>query len=795
MKKNISINISGIIFHIEEDGYDNLRKYLDSINRYFSSFDDSSEILADIESRIAEIFLSKLNEGKQVITSEDVNSLIATMGSVSDFKAVEDQAFVHDSTSEEQSTSTSGNSAYKTRSYGSSIYTKPLLRDQKRKIFGGVCAGVASYLNVDAVWIRLLFSILSFVYGTGLIIYFIIWIIVPGSYELNEPEVTKKMYRDPQRKVIAGVSGGLATFLGIDIVVIRVLFIVFTFTFGIGALIYIVFWGTLPEARTLTDKMQMQGEPVTLLNIETSIKRYQGIPNTDEETTINKILLFPFRLIGWIIKALEKILMPIIEVLRVAIGVLVSFLGLSLLLSLFVVGGLLLGILSEDVLPGSMGNGHATLFLPSELLSNTAPTITTVAACVVTIIPCVFILLLGFSLIAKRIVFKAALSWTLLVLFFCGIAVLGFTVPRIILAFQDEGEYKTEKSYKPSGKKLILKVSEGGTVDNYKAVKLTIKGTEEKEIKLIQTFESRGSSTWNAIENAQMVSYNAAFQDSILTFDSNISFNKDAVFRAQALQLTLYVPYNFPFVMNKDMGRFISHYIDKKNMDGNAWKTTPTGLECINCPSPVKTEDTRTSDLINFNAVDIHGAADVSITNGNTFLVEFKGDERQKEKYDVYTRGNTLVVDYMCNDKFFDNFLNEDNQDNGPLRINITMPQLEKLEVSGAGNVKFNDFNTTNMEIDVQGAVKVSGELKAENIDIEINGASSVELKGDSKNMEANINGTSSLNAYTLEVVDANIEASGASNAKVNVTGTLQIDASIACDVQYRGHPNVIKND
>ncbi len=93
MKKNISINISGIIFHIEEDGYEHLRKYLDSINKYFASFEDSSEILADIESRVAEIFLSKLNEGKQVITAEDVNTLIATMGSVSDFKAAEEQEF------------------------------------------------------------------------------------------------------------------------------------------------------------------------------------------------------------------------------------------------------------------------------------------------------------------------------------------------------------------------------------------------------------------------------------------------------------------------------------------------------------------------------------------------------------------------------------------------------------------------------------------------------------------------------------------------------------------------------
>src|SRR5271170_5696208 len=93
MKKTLSINVSGIIFHIEEDGYETLRKYLDSINRYFSSFEDSSEILADIESRIAEIFLAKLNEGKQVINAEDVQQLIAIMGNVSDFKAAEENEF------------------------------------------------------------------------------------------------------------------------------------------------------------------------------------------------------------------------------------------------------------------------------------------------------------------------------------------------------------------------------------------------------------------------------------------------------------------------------------------------------------------------------------------------------------------------------------------------------------------------------------------------------------------------------------------------------------------------------
>jgi len=101
MKKNISINISGIIFHIEEDAYNNLKTYLETINRYFSSYEDSLEIISDIENRIAEIFLTKLNEEKQVITSEDVDYLMSTMGTISDFEAAEDPESFTDSKQDE----------------------------------------------------------------------------------------------------------------------------------------------------------------------------------------------------------------------------------------------------------------------------------------------------------------------------------------------------------------------------------------------------------------------------------------------------------------------------------------------------------------------------------------------------------------------------------------------------------------------------------------------------------------------------------------------------------------------
>ena len=89
MKKTLSINISGILFHIEEDGYTTLKAYLDAINKHFSHYEDNQEIITDIENRIAEIFLSYLKNNKQVITAENVSNLIEKMGTIADFKAGE----------------------------------------------------------------------------------------------------------------------------------------------------------------------------------------------------------------------------------------------------------------------------------------------------------------------------------------------------------------------------------------------------------------------------------------------------------------------------------------------------------------------------------------------------------------------------------------------------------------------------------------------------------------------------------------------------------------------------------
>lgn len=795
MKKNISINISGIIFHIEEDGYDVLKKYLDSISKYFSSFEDSVEIMADIESRIAEIFLSKLNEGKQVITFDDVNSLMATMGSVSDFKAAEEGGEAEPFASRTNADETS-NESFKEDTKSTYHPPKQMVRDQKRKILGGVCAGLGHYMNVDPVWIRLVFALFTAAYGIGLLIYAVMWIAMPGSFELEEPAGTKKMYRDPETKALAGVSGGLASYFAIDITVVRILFIALTFAGGFGLLLYIILWIILPEARTLTDRMQMQGQPVTLSNIESTIKKGLDVKEGEDENVLVKILLFPFRLIAFFITSLGKILGPLVEVLRVIIGVMISLFGFALVFFVIIMIGIVLGLFT---IPWPWLLDQNDIAFPLETIRSLIPGWMVLAACVAAIIPSVLIILLGLSIMSRRPLISAPVGWSMFVIFFISVGALGFGIPQIAYSFKEKDEYKTERIFILDNKTAVLKINEVG-MDDYDAVALTLRGHTEKDFKLAMGFEAHGSTRQNAIENAQMVDYNVVQQDSILIFDSNIKFKPDAEFRAQRLKLVLYIPYDHPFVMDESTSRFISQYVDWEYTDGNTWKMTPTGLECITCPEKeIDEEDFSTdqlserNDLRDFDELDLSGVFDVTVRNGDNYSVEFVGPQEEKDKYKVYRTGETLVIDFEGKKNFDFNLKDVDMDE---VRINITMPRLERLEAAGYGSIRFDQLrDTEELEIDIQGPVKVRGDLNTNNLNINLSGSSEAELSGRANSLNADVKFASVLKAYNLEVVEAIIEVNGASSAKVNVRETLEMEEGIASDIDYRGNPRIIKRD
>jgi phage shock protein PspC (stress-responsive transcriptional regulator) len=166
MNKTVTINISGIIFHIEEDAYEKLSKYLSTIKGYFSNTDGGNEIMSDIEARIAEMLQGKVNAVKQVVLMADVDAVIETMGKPEEFA---------------EGSETSSDKKEETYYTEGETIKKRLFRDPDNKAIGGVCSGIAAYFDVDIVWIRLAMFALIFFGGLSLWVYIILWIVIPEA--------------------------------------------------------------------------------------------------------------------------------------------------------------------------------------------------------------------------------------------------------------------------------------------------------------------------------------------------------------------------------------------------------------------------------------------------------------------------------------------------------------------------------------------------------------------------------------------------------------------------------------
>jgi phage shock protein PspC (stress-responsive transcriptional regulator) len=281
MKKTFTISLGHSVFNVEEDAYDVLKIYLDSIKNYFQKMENDSEIISDFELRIAENFSSKLSSGKQYINLTDVKEVIQIMGSLDDFQEIYD-----DQTEDVKEEKKENNKLY---------------RDSSNRIIAGVCSGIAEYFKIDPIIVRILFFIAV---PLNLIVYIIFWIGIPTKD--FDPDLRKILYRDKENGVIGGVAKGLSNYLKIDANIIRVVFVVSLFFGGAGLLFYLLLWFFTKEAKTIGEKMNMSGFNVNLSNIEDFIKKKTKNLNSPENT-LTKVFLFPFRLLAPLINAFLKI--------------------------------------------------------------------------------------------------------------------------------------------------------------------------------------------------------------------------------------------------------------------------------------------------------------------------------------------------------------------------------------------------------------------------------------------------------------------------------------------------------
>jgi len=351
MKKSINITLNGLVFSLEEDAYEMLKKYLDSIKEYYEGPEEEKEILADIESSIAEKFTAKLKSAKQAITIVDVEEVIKIMGTVEEITASE---------SEEA-----------------------------------------------------------------------------GEKEENTKEEApiskKRLYRNTDDVIIAGVASGIATYFGIDPVFVRIIFVVLALANGIGILAYLVFWIAMPKAETNAQKLEMRGKPVNLAEIEQVVKEkskmiseegQEAIGRWQKNGTFRQLLNFPVRVVEIMflfIKRIWNIFWPVV----------------SIMIGIFAIIGSVFGILGMSIASSlaifNINSPYLVSDFPlQELASAPLYYVGVISLYAVCVLPMIFLTTLGITLIRRKNSFHLIGSSILVGIWM--LAIIAFVVSTVNLA-------------------------------------------------------------------------------------------------------------------------------------------------------------------------------------------------------------------------------------------------------------------------------------------------------------------------------------------------------------------------
>lgn len=632
MKKTISINISGILFHIEEDGFATLKKYLEAINKHFSHYEDNQEIISDIENRIAEIFLSKLKNNKQVITAEDVSHLIEKMGTIADFKAIEEEETQTD-TIENQEASNKENDFYKyitPPQDASAGGYKKLMRMEKGKILGGVCAGFAHYFSIDPLWTRLIAILLlfsgnlklggakfetfpwnfNFSLSLGffaLIAYIVLWVMLPVSHEDPESKQVKKLYRNPDDRTLGGVASGLAAYFGIEVLWARLIFIALIFAGGSGLVIYLILWIITPMAKSITERIQMKGGAITLDNIESTIRENLNPIMEKEESTFKKVILAPFRLLGMIINNLGKALGPLglvlLTIIRVVFGLIIFAIGLAITIAPIAVLAVYFNLVPTQeyyLFDGAQ--------LPTAWISEIVSEWLAIAASLVILIPGLILIILAISVWVKRSVLDAKSGFIAFGIWLLSLGICAFQIPSVINQFKSEGTHTLMEELDLPKQTLVISAAENTAKINIKQnVSLKIAGKDSGKTTLIQEFKARGKNYDDAIANAQAIPYSYTLVDSMLVLDRSVDLSSMGKFRVQELDLILEIPYDQVFVLDKSTIPIIRYTLGKNGYKirdvnlQNYWVFNEDGLLCLNCRSEHKQSKSDSLSRVKFS--------------------------------------------------------------------------------------------------------------------------------------------------------------------------------------------------
>ncbi len=514
MNKTVNVNIGGIVFHIDENAYERFKQYLESIRSHFSSSEGRDEIMQDIESRIAEMFQERIRDNKQVINILDVEEVTRRMGKPEQFG--------------DEETKESKEQMPKEKIH------KRLFRNPDEKLMGGVCSGLGAYFDIDPVWIRLILAFAILYYGTGFMLYLILWIVIP-------------------------------------------------------------------KAITTADKLQMKGEPITVGNIEKNVQEEMGqvkkkFNDVKEGGSIRSFISKFFDAIGQIAKMIFLVVGKLFAILFIFLGLLMVFVIFASFLALFKLPGTQYPEVLNQIFPTGFQFGFALI-----------------AALIVVGLPFIMLAYWG-----ARNIFNIRKSTRILNFSALGIW-LAAVVVCVFLGISIAGDFREKQSIRreidlvqPAASMLHLKLNgKGENPKEYdlwdedewngdlrlslndgqlqsKDIKLDIVKSENDSFQLTQICYARGSSKKTAADHATRISYSFNQADSILSFDPFFTIEKNEKYRVQKIQLILHVPVGKKIYIDPSMSSLI---YDVENADNvldydmvkRTWEMQADGLKCIDC--------------------------------------------------------------------------------------------------------------------------------------------------------------------------------------------------------------------
>ncbi len=543
MNKTININLGGVFFHIDEEAFNKLKKYLDAIRK--SLIDDpqgKDEIIKDIESRIGEILSESVKDVRQVVNEQDIDDIIIIMGKPEEYAG--DEEFFEDE-----------NYIKSTKKRKS----KKLFRDSDDKFLGGVSSGLAHYFNIDVIWVRLLWLLLMYK-GTGIILYLILWVL-------------------------------------------------------------------LPETKSTSDKLEMEGEDVNISNIERKIKEgledasqvlKDGIDDVSQRVKDGSYQSKVKTGLQEIIDLIAKVFSAVFKVTGKFIGILLIIISVLTLFAV-VAGGFSLGSIEF------LGLSETMAQYPPFFYTSSIPVGLLAAFGFVLIgIPFVFLFKLGLKIISSNVTrFSRTTNLALLGVWI--IALMGFAFAGIEYGAHSANKFSTSDSFTIDhlSKKDTLNIKmvalaefeskryhenkttfiNGNEVAYKTNIGLDVRESNTSEIYLKTYKKANGISIDKAKDLTKDIRHKFEIINNTLLIDAYFLASLNNKYDSQYVRMTLFVPKGMTVYFDKSTKYFLNDVENYQNiydrdMVKHYFIMDDEGLDCLDCFKDDEKEKTE-SKVIN----------------------------------------------------------------------------------------------------------------------------------------------------------------------------------------------------